>query len=84
MLLDLIVALYPCLSVSTLLPLPPSAPHPSVRAYATGFHIVDGIAAAGGCVQAQPGGRATEAVGDLTAPFVVAAAMVNAITNRPA
>jgi len=44
---------------------------------------MNGIAAAGGCVQAGPGGRATEDVGDLAAPFVVAAAMLNAATTTP-
>jgi len=44
---------------------------------------MNGIAAAGGCVQAGPGGRATEVVGDLAAPFDVAAAMLNAATTTP-
>ena len=83
LLLDLIVALYPCLAVSTLLPLPLPVSHPSARAHSTGFRVINGIAAAGGCVQAGLGGRATEAVGDLAAPFVVAAAMLNAATTTP-
>ena len=44
---------------------------------------MNGIAAAGGCVQAGLGGRATEVVGDLAAPFVDAAAMLNAPTTTP-
>jgi len=42
-----------------------------------------GIAAAGGCVQAGPGGCATEVVGDLAAAFVVAAAVLAAATATP-
>jgi len=83
LLLDLIVALYPCLAVSALLPLPFPVPRRSARAHTTGFRVMNSIAAAEECVQAGPGGRATEVVGDLSALFVVAAAMLNAATTTP-